>query len=58
MCHVLAAIQVAVRLYYFLKGVKMEGFSLRGMMFIIVNNSALSFVSLGVKVRIIGTIKS
>jgi hypothetical protein len=42
---VLAAIPVAVRLLYCLKGVKMEGFSLRDMMFIIVNNSALSFDS-------------
>jgi len=40
---VLAAIPVAVRLLCCLKGVKMEGFSLRDMMFIIVNNSALSF---------------
>lgn len=45
--NVLAAIQVAVRLLYCLKGVKMEGFSLRDMMFIIVNNSALSFGSFG-----------
>lgn len=44
---VLAAIPVAVRLLCCLKGVKMEGFSLRDMMFIIVNNSTLSFDSFG-----------
>jgi hypothetical protein len=44
---VLAAIPMAVRLLYCLKGVKMEGFSLRDMMFIIVNNSTLSFDSFG-----------
>jgi len=43
---VLAAIQVAVRFLYCLKGVKMEGFSLRDMMVIMVNNSALTFGSL------------
>jgi hypothetical protein len=45
---VLAAIPVAVRLLYCLKGVKMEGFSLRrDMMFIILNNPTLSFDSFG-----------
>jgi len=44
---VLAVIPVAVRLLYCLKGVKMEGFSLRDMMFIIVSNSALSFDNFG-----------
>ena len=44
---VLMAIPVAVRLLYCLKGVKMEGFSLGDTMFIIVNNSTLSFDSFG-----------
>jgi len=45
--NVLPAIQVAVRFLYCLKGVKMEGFSLRDMMVIMVNNSALNFGSFG-----------